>query len=58
MASKSNLTYAERARQHDNPVAKKLFEIAKTKKSNVVVSADLTTTSELLELADSRCLLL
>ncbi len=56
MTSKSTLSYAERARQHDNPIARKLFEIAEAKKSNVVVSADLTTTKELLELADRMCL--
>lgn len=55
MASKSNISYAERARRHDNAVVKKLFDIAERKKSNVVLSADLTTTRELLELADSRC---
>lgn len=55
MASKSNISYAERARQHDNPVVKKLFDIAARKKSNLVLSADLTTTRELLELADGRC---
>lgn len=55
MASKSNICYAERARRHDNPVVIKLFDIAERKKSNLVLSADLTTTRELLELADVRC---
>lgn len=55
MTSKSNVSYAERARRHDNPVVKKLFDIAETKRSNLVLSADLTTTRELLELADSGC---
>jgi orotidine-5'-phosphate decarboxylase len=53
MSSKSSLSYAERAKAHPNPLAKKLFEIAEAKKSNVVVSADLTTTKSLLDIADS-----
>lgn len=55
MTSKSNISYAERARRHDISVVKKLFDIAERKKSNLVLSADFTTTSELLELADGRC---
>ena len=54
MASKSSLTYAARAKQHPNLVARRLFELAEEKKSNVVVSADLTTTKELLYLADRK----
>ena len=53
MTSKSTLAYAQRAHDHPNPVFKKLFQIAETKKSNLVMSADLITTKELLELADS-----
>ncbi|KAJ5730269.1 Orotidine 5'-phosphate decarboxylase [Penicillium malachiteum] len=52
MSSKSQLTYAARATTHPNPLARKLFEVAEAKKSNVTVSADVTTTKELLELAD------
>lgn len=52
MASKSSLTYSERAQRHSNPVAKRLFEIAEEKSTNVVVSADLTTSAELLHMAD------
>lgn len=53
MASKTSLTYGERAQSHRNPVAKRLLEIAEEKKTNVVVSADLTTNAELLDIADS-----
>lgn len=53
MSSKSQLTYGDRARNHPNPLARKLFEVAEAKKSNVTVSADVTTTEELLNLADS-----
>ncbi|KAL9100916.1 MAG: hypothetical protein Q9163_003776 [Psora crenata] len=52
MASKSTLGYAERARKHPNRLAKKLFETAEAKKSNIVISADLTNTNDLLALAD------
>lgn len=52
MSSKSHLTYGARASNHPNPLARKLFEVAEAKKSNVTVSADLTTTEELLNLAD------
>jgi orotidine-5'-phosphate decarboxylase len=54
MSSKSRLSFAERASKHQNPLAKKLFEIAERKKTNVVLSADLRTTKELLEIVDSR----
>lgn len=52
MSSKSQLTYGARASKHPNPLAKRLFEIAEAKKTNVTVSADVTTTRELLDLAD------
>lgn len=54
MSSKSQLPYGERAKNHPNPLARKLFEIAETKKTNVTVSADVTTSKELLELADRK----
>lgn len=50
-ASEPSLIYAERAQKHPNPVTKKLFEISASKQSNLVISADLTTTKELLKLA-------
>ncbi|PGH13429.1 orotidine 5'-phosphate decarboxylase [Helicocarpus griseus UAMH5409] len=52
MSSKSHLPYSVRASRHPNPLAKQLFQIAEEKKSNVVVSADVTTSKELLDLAD------
>lgn len=52
MASRSHLTYGARASHQRHPLVKKLFELAEAKKSNIVVSADLTNTSDLLALAD------
>ncbi|EEP75973.1 orotidine 5'-phosphate decarboxylase [Uncinocarpus reesii 1704] len=52
MASKSQIPYEVRGRDHPNPLARRLFQIAAEKQSNVVVSADVTTTQELLDLAD------
>ncbi|GES66200.1 orotidine 5'-phosphate decarboxylase [Aspergillus terreus] len=52
MSSKSQLTYGTRARTHPNPLVKRLFEVAEAKKTNVTVSADVSTTKELLDLAD------
>ena len=54
MASKSCLTYGQRANIARNPLTKRLLQIAEEKKSNIVVSADLTTTAELLDIADSK----
>ena len=54
MASKSTVPFEERARQHPNPLAKQLFEIAVRKKTNIVLSADLRTSEELLAIADSE----
>jgi orotidine-5'-phosphate decarboxylase len=52
MSSKSQLPYSVRGKSHPNPLARRLFEVAEAKKSNVTVSADVTTTKELLDLAD------
>ncbi|KAL1959178.1 hypothetical protein VTO42DRAFT_2683 [Malbranchea cinnamomea] len=52
MTSLSHLPYEDRASRHSNPLARQLFQIAVEKKSNVVVSADVTTSQELLDLAD------
>ena len=54
MASKSNLSYAERAKQHPNQLVRRLFAIAESKETNIVLSADLATTQELLQLADGE----
>jgi len=54
MASRSNLSYAQRAQGHANPLVQRLFEIAERKKTNIVLSADLTTSRELLAIADSK----
>lgn len=51
MTSKSNLTYAQRSELNVHPLVKRLFDIAETKKSNLVISADLTDTRSLLRCA-------
>ncbi|KIV95605.1 orotidine 5'-phosphate decarboxylase [Exophiala mesophila] len=53
MASKSNLSFETRAVNHPNPLVKRLFAIAERKQTNIVLSADLTTSKELLGIADS-----
>jgi hypothetical protein len=52
MSSSSKQTYSVRAKNHPNHLVRKLFEVAEAKKTNVTVSADVTTTKELLDLAD------
>lgn len=52
MASRSHVSFAQRAAEHRHALAKKLFMLAEEKKSNIVLSADVTTTTELLHLAD------
>jgi hypothetical protein len=54
MASRSTLSFAQRATDHPNLLVKTLFGIAERKTTNVVLSADLTTTKELLAIADSK----
>jgi uridine monophosphate synthetase len=46
------LSYAERGNHCTNPLAKKLFALIETKRSNLSFSADVTTASKLLEIAD------
>nr|ABC87762.1 orotidine 5'-monophosphate decarboxylase [Myrothecium gramineum] len=52
MSSKSGLPYHIRATTNPHPVARKLFAVAERKKSNLIISADLTDTKSLLECAD------
>lgn len=47
------LSYQEKIEKIEHPVGKKLLQIALDKKSNLIVSADVMTTEELLTLADS-----
>lgn len=54
MATKSSASYADRAKSHANALARRLFEIAESKQTNITVSADLTTTKELLAIAEGR----
>jgi len=53
MTSSSNSTYAERAAKHKHPVARRIFETAEAKQSNLIVSADFSSTAELLHCADT-----
>lgn len=46
------LSYEEKLEQCDHSVAQKLLQIAIDKKSNLIASADVTTTQELLDLAE------
>ncbi|KAF2001248.1 orotidine 5'-phosphate decarboxylase [Amniculicola lignicola CBS 123094] len=52
MASLSSFSYTERASRRPHPVARRFLETAETKQSNLIISADLTTTVELLKCAD------
>ncbi|RMD44225.1 hypothetical protein DV735_g904, partial [Chaetothyriales sp. CBS 134920] len=52
MSNKKTATYTQRAQEHPHPVAKKLFETADRKQTNLVLSADVTTTDELLTIAN------
>lgn len=52
MASRTTQAYARRAADHPNRLCQKLFDIAESKKTNITLSADLTTTKELLEITD------
>jgi orotidine-5'-phosphate decarboxylase len=48
MPSKSKLPYSARAEIHSHPLTKRLLQIAHTKKTNLVVSLDVTSSNELL----------
>lgn len=58
MSSRSNLTYGVRAKENRNSLVKELFRIAEEKKTNLVLSADLTTSDELCRVADGKSLTL
>ncbi len=50
--TKNSLTYKERALHCTNPIAQSLLTIMETKKTNLIFSADVTSTAKLLQLAD------
>ncbi len=50
---KTRLSYQEKFEASQHSVSKKLLEIALAKESNLIASADVTTTQELLELAEN-----
>ena len=54
MASQSVVPYSIRASSHLHPVVKKLFRIAESKRSNLIISADFVDTDSLLKCADGR----
>jgi orotidine-5'-phosphate decarboxylase len=54
----STQTYAARAQTHNSPLARRLFEIMEKKRSNLAISADMTDTKSLLQLADGKWTLL
>jgi hypothetical protein len=47
-------SFAARAKAHPHPLVRRLFSIIESKKSNLAISADLTTSKELIQLADSK----
>lgn len=49
----SSLSYGKRAELIENKVGKKLLELMERKKTNLAVAADVTTTEELINLADT-----
>lgn len=55
MASRIELTFAQRAEKHPNALTRQLFAIAERKQTNIVLSADLTSTDDLLKIADGAC---
>lgn len=47
------LTYAQRAERLQNPVGRRLLNLIHTKQTNLAVAADVTTTEQLLDLAEA-----
>ena len=54
MSNKKGISFGQRAAEHPHPLAKKLFQIAERKKTNIVLSADLATTKDLLAIVDGK----
>ena len=50
---KHRLSYAARAAQTAHPVTQRLFSLLENKKTNLALSADVTSAAQLLELADT-----
>lgn len=53
MSSRSRTPYLTRSAQHPHPLARRLLSIAHSKKTNLVLSADLLDTASLLRCADT-----
>ncbi|MDL1914159.1 MAG: orotate phosphoribosyltransferase [Bergeyella sp.] len=51
-SNKKRLSYAQKLEKVSHPVAKKILELALSKKSNLIASADVCSTVELLEIAE------
>ncbi len=54
MASKYRMLFRSRAVTHPNPVARRLFHIADTKRTNLIISADFKDSQSLLRCADGK----
>ncbi len=48
----SSRTYADRATETNHPITKKLFQLMEEKETNLAIAADVTTSQELLTLAE------
>lgn len=49
----ASLTYAQRAKKHPNAAAQNLLLTIERKRSNLCLSADVTTSAELLRIVDA-----
>lgn len=52
---RKHCTFESRIATTDHPLARNLFELMSSKKTNLCVAADVTTSQELLTLADKVC---